>query len=95
MCQVKYQYALRDFCLQSSGGEFVSDEAQKMDCLKLLQLCFAVGTHRLQRGSAVRSRLRGENIFAAARRDDRDTAHKESELVNDHLRVKTGVLVFK
>lgn len=78
VCQVKYQYALRDFCLQSSGGAFVSDEAQKMDCLKLLQRWSAVGTHRLQRGSAVRRVASEERTFLQlhARRSRHSTQRK-------------------
>lgn len=67
------------FCLQNSGGACVSDEAQKMDCLKLLQLWSAVGTHRLQRGSAAcRVALEGRAFFRSrtARRTRRSTQGK-------------------
>lgn len=75
-CQVKYQYALRDsFASKVPGGACVSDEAQKMDCLKLLQLLICCRKHIVYSEVQRVSPQRREKCFRSrtARRTRRST----------------------
>lgn len=82
----------RFFCLQIQEERCVSDEAQKMDCLKLLQLWSAVGTHCLLSGSAV-CRVASEERMVSQPHSGTNLTQRTRK--SEPLRVKTGVLVLK